>query len=53
MNERALTVRLPADLHDALRERAAQEERTIAGIMRLAARRYIEHVDQGERGEDG
>jgi hypothetical protein len=39
--DRALTIRLPAELHDQLRDRAAAEERTIAGVLRLAARRYL------------
>lgn len=40
-NDRALTLRLPAGLHDQLRERAEAEERTIAGLLRLAARHYL------------
>jgi predicted transcriptional regulator len=38
---RALTIRLPEELHEELRERAEQEDRTIASLLRLAARRYL------------
>jgi len=37
----ALTLRLPSELHDKLKERAEQEERTIAGVLRVAARQYL------------
>jgi predicted transcriptional regulator len=40
--DRALTIRLPEDLHNQLQERAEAEERTIAGVLRLAARRYLD-----------
>lgn len=39
--DRALTIRLPQELHDRLQQRAEAEERTIAGILRLAARDYL------------
>jgi predicted transcriptional regulator len=39
--DRALTIRLPEELHDQLKERADAEERTVAGILRLAARQYL------------
>lgn len=42
-NERALTLRLPEELHQQLQERAEQEERTIAGVLRIAARQYLAH----------
>ena len=38
----ALVVRLPRDLRDALRQRAAVEDRSIASLMRLAARNYLD-----------
>ena len=38
---RALTIRLPDDLHEKLRERAEADESTIAGVIRLAARQYV------------
>jgi predicted transcriptional regulator len=37
----ALTIRLPEDLHERLKERAAEDESTIAGVLRLAARQYL------------
>lgn len=37
----AVVVRLPHDLREALRERAAQDDRTVASLMRLAARAYL------------
>ena len=37
----ALVIRLPRDLRDALRQRAAAEDRSIASLMRLAARDYL------------
>ena len=40
-----LTVRLPEDLHESLKERAQVEERTVAGILRLAARQYLRQSD--------
>jgi hypothetical protein len=39
--DQALTLRLPRELHDQLRECAQNEERTISGILRIAARRYV------------
>lgn len=41
-NNVALVVRLPHDLRDALKERAAAEDRSMASLMRLAARQYVE-----------
>lgn len=42
VNERHWAMRLPSDLYDQLSERAQQEERTPAGVMRLLARLYVE-----------
>lgn len=39
--ERALTLRLPEELHRELQERAEREERSIAGVLRMAARMYL------------
>lgn len=39
--ERVMTIRLPADLHDELRALAHAEDRSIAGILRLAARQFL------------
>ncbi|GAA5117284.1 hypothetical protein GCM10023339_27810 [Alloalcanivorax gelatiniphagus] len=41
-NDVALVVRLPHDLRDALKARAAAEDRSVASVMRLAARQYVE-----------
>lgn len=40
----AITVRLPKELHDALKRRAVLTERTVAAIIRLAARHYLRDV---------
>jgi predicted transcriptional regulator len=36
-----ITVRLPRDLHDALRDVARREDRTVASLLHLAARQYL------------
>ncbi|HEX2040729.1 MAG TPA: hypothetical protein VHF47_13475 [Acidimicrobiales bacterium] len=36
-----MTIRLPADLHDQLRAVAEAEDRTIVGILRVAAKRFL------------
>lgn len=46
--ERAMTVRLPVDLHVRLHERAAKEDRTVASILRLAARQYLDAADDAD-----
>lgn len=46
-NDHALTIRLPQDLYAQLRRRAAAEERTVAAVLRLLARQYL---DAGEGG---
>lgn len=38
----ALVVRLPRDLRDALKARAAEEDRSVASVLRLAARTYLD-----------
>lgn len=40
-NDVAVVVRLPADLRDALKAAAASEERSVASLLRLAAREYL------------
>jgi predicted DNA-binding protein len=40
--DQALTVRLPSELHDRLRAVAEREDRTIAGLLRLAAARFLD-----------
>lgn len=37
----ALVVRLPRDLRDELVQRAATEDRSVASLMRRAARAYL------------
>lgn len=41
-NDVALVVRLPHDLRDALKARAAAEDRSLASLLRVAARTYLE-----------
>ncbi|WP_158282881.1 DUF3987 domain-containing protein [Nocardioides silvaticus] len=41
INDVALVVRLPHDLRDALKERAAAEDRSVASLIRVAARAYL------------
>jgi predicted HicB family RNase H-like nuclease len=48
--ERALTVRLPAELHEALRQRAELEERSMAQLVRLAAKLYVDPTAQPPQG---
>lgn len=38
----AITVRFPKDLHDSLKRRAREDERTVAGLVRLATRQYLD-----------
>ena len=37
----AVVVRLPRDLRDELKRQAAQEDRSVASLLRLAARAYL------------
>lgn len=37
----AIVVQLPRDLRDALRDRAATEDRSVASLLRLAVRAYL------------
>jgi len=39
----AVLIRLPHELREALRERAESEDRSVASIMRQAARSYLEN----------
>ena len=41
-NEVAVVVRLPQDLREALRQRAAAEDRSVASLLRRAARNYLQ-----------
>jgi hypothetical protein len=38
-------VRLPADLHQAVRERSARDDRTMAQTIRRAVRQYLDSED--------
>ena len=44
-NDVAIVVRLPHDLRDALKQRAAAEDRSVASLMRVAARTYLDSED--------
>jgi hypothetical protein len=41
-NDVAVLVRLPRQLSEALAARAAVEDRSVASVLRVAARRYLE-----------
>lgn len=41
-NDVALVIRLPEDLRGALKERAAEEDRSLASLVRIAVRTYLE-----------
>lgn len=43
-----IVVRLPLDLHAAVKERADREERSMAATIRLALRRYLDRTDEEE-----
>ena len=45
-NDVAVVIRLPRDLRDALKERAASEDRSVASLLRIAARAYVQS-DEG------
>lgn len=42
----AVVVRLPQALREALRARAEVEDRTVASLLRLAARAYLDAADR-------
>lgn len=44
----AVVVRLPMQLREALRQKAVAEDRTVASILRLAARAYLDNTAQGQ-----
>lgn len=43
-NDVVVVVRLPQDLRDAVKARADQEDRSVASLLRLAARTYLDKV---------
>jgi predicted transcriptional regulator len=49
-SSKATFVRLTPDIDAALREKAAREDRTIAGIIRLALRAYL-GLDEDDDGQ--
>lgn len=40
-NDVAVIVRLPVELREALKARATAEDRSVASLLRLAARNYL------------
>lgn len=44
----AVVVRLPQELREALMRRAAAEDRTLASLLRLAARDYLDHAPKSQ-----
>ena len=47
---RRLLLRMPAELHDALKARAAQDERSMAQAIRFAVRQYVTSKEAGGDG---
>ena len=45
-NDVAVLVRLPAELREALRTQAAAEDRSVASLLRVAARDYLNRQGQ-------
>jgi plasmid stability protein len=45
-NDVAVVIRLPRDLRDALKRRAASEDRSVASLLRMAVRAYVQ-TDEG------
>ena len=43
----AVLVRMPQELRDALTQRADDEDRSLASLLRMAARRYLATDSQG------
>ena len=43
-NDVAVIVRLPAELREALKVQAASEDRSVASLLRMAARQYLRDV---------
>lgn len=41
-NDVAVVIRLPRDLREALKQRAASEDRSVASLLRRAARAYLQ-----------
>lgn len=47
-NDVAVVIRLPHELRDALKQRAAAEDRSLASLMRVAVRAYLEDEQEDE-----
>ena len=45
-NDVAVIVRLPTELREALKAQAASEDRSVASLLRLAAREYLAARDR-------
>lgn len=45
----ATYVRLPVELHEAIKRRSVEEERTMAQTIRYALRAYLETTERHER----
>jgi len=43
--EQPMYVRLPVELHDAVKQRSAEDERTMAQTIRLALRYYLTNTE--------
>lgn len=43
-DDRPMYVRLPAELHEAVKERAGEEDRTMAQTIRVALRYYLQQT---------
>lgn len=41
-DEQAVVVRMPTDLHQAIKERAAADERTMSQAIRYAVKQYLD-----------
>ena len=44
----AVVIRLPRDFRDALKQRAAIEDRSVASLLRVAARAYLQNDEVGK-----
>jgi len=45
-NDVAVVIRLPYDLREALKGRAASEDRSVASLLRRAARAYLQSDEE-------
>lgn len=47
-NDVAIVVRLSRDLRDALKKQAASEDRSLASMLRVAVRAYLDDQQEGQ-----